>query len=181
MSSEQLRCGRLRLEVASASSEWPLLLGMAKTPETLCQARWGRGRSFLPTLRKLGLQHRHRHAVYLQKSLATEFWGDSGQDQGMRKVLGALASLGRSMLRSGVKQLAVLDVGAASYEGPDRCHAAEMAVLLGCSASFQIHAFEPLPCELERTRRSAEQRLRRDLSLGRRAARRRAGRRRAVA
>lgn len=169
MSSEQLRCGRLRL-ATSGSSEWPLLFGMAGTPLTLCRVSWGR--SFLPFLRKLGLRRRQRHAVYLQKSLHTEFWGGSGQDQGMRKVLGALASLGRSMLQSGVKQLAVLDVGAASYEGPDRCHAAEMAVLLGCSASFQIHAFEPLPRELERTRRSTEQRLRRDLSLGRRAARR---------
>ena len=167
MSSEQLRCGRLRLET-SASLEWPLLLGMARAP--LCQMSWGR--SFLPALQELGLQRRHRHAVYLQKSLATEFWGGSGQDQGMRKVLGALASLGRSMLRSGVKRLAVLDIGAASYEGPDHCHAAEMAVLLGCSAKVQIHAFEPLPRELERTRRTAEQRLRRDLSLGRRAARR---------
>ena len=167
----ELLCGRLRLGTTVAL-EWPSLQEVTRAP--LCQASWGR--SFLPNLRRTASSQRGRNVENLQRSLSAEFWGGSGQEQGVLKVLGALADLAAAALREGVASLAVLDVGAASYEGPDRCHAADMAVLLKCSPALQIHAFEPLPRELRRTRRIVEQRLRRDLGLGRRAARRCLGR-----
>ena len=163
----QLRCGRLSLGT-NESMQWPSLLQLARAP--LCQAGWGR--SFLPTLRQVAMSRRGRHIEYLRRSLDVEFWGGSGQEQGMAKLLNALAVLARHVWRAGARPLAVLDVGAASYEGPDRCHAADLAVLLRCSPELQIHAFEPLQHELQRTRRREEQRLRRDLGLGRHAARR---------
>lgn len=114
------------------------------------------------------LAQKNKYVEYLHTYLSSEFWGGAPkQEQGMRRLFQGIQRIVKNVMFR--ENLSILDVGTAQYEGPDRCHAADLAVILGCSA-VSLHAFDPLESELRRTRRAAQQQLRRDLRLKRRAA-----------
>ncbi|CAK9070229.1 unnamed protein product [Durusdinium trenchii] len=168
LDGSHLYCARLIFRTDAGFAErWPSI-HRALNPVEICHAlqknNLGIG-AF--ALEARALAQRRRYEKYLQSKLASEFWGGA-RGQGMDRLLQALQRI--SFSHRGAKW-SILDVGAAKYEGPDRCHAADLAILLGCNtSSMTIHALEPLEAQLVRTRRMAEQQLRRELKLTRRKA-----------
>ena len=159
----QFYCGRLAFKVPLLA-DWPSY--QAVHMENHCQIF----DKYTTQGRKLELEReivakKRRYMEYLHANLASEFWGGAPrQEHGMQRLLRGIQQIIEN-IKFQLDQLAMLDVGTAQYEGPDRCHAADLAVLLGCSA-VKLHALEPLEAELAKTRRAAQQQLRRQLRLG---------------
>ena len=162
MAISQFYCGRLVLNFPPLA-DWPSYTDLIQVDR--CRMLDGCGCiSQGPKLLGEAVAQRNRYMEYLHRNLASEFWGGAPkQENGMQSLLRGIQNIVDQVRFDGV---AILDVGSALYEGPDRCHAADLAVLLACSVP--IHALEPLESELRRTRRAAEQQLRRELRLGRR-------------
>eukprot|EP00927_Polykrikos_kofoidii_P034590 TRINITY_DN29319_c0_g1_i1.p1 TRINITY_DN29319_c0_g1~~TRINITY_DN29319_c0_g1_i1.p1 ORF type:complete len:525 (+),score=70.71 TRINITY_DN29319_c0_g1_i1:36-1577(+) len=120
-------------------------------------------------LRQLRRQQRRTNEKYVADHLVTEFWGGAPGELPLSRLLRLLLDRRErdfvaGMVGSGSSATPVfLDVGAASYEGPDISHAMEVAQLWRCLATATppplVIALEPLADELWRTRQVVERGL----------------------
>ena len=164
MKGSQLNCGRLIFELPFLTG-WP---SSHQHGDNYCHVLQNQKLHTGLVLGRGTLAQKNKYVEYLHTYLASEFWGGAPkQEQGMRRLFRGMQQIVKNVIFGEI--LSILDVGTAQYEGPDRCHAADLAVILGCSA-VSLHAFDPLESELQRTRRAAQQQLRRDLRIKRRAA-----------